>query len=171
LTQNLAQYAAYHCDARNRATHYVGIPLIVIAVAVLLSRPQVEAGGLRLSPAVVGAAAAIVYYFLLDAGLAMILAVALALALWFGAWIALQETGLWLGLGLGAFLLGWALQFLGHYFEGRKPAFLDDLTGLLIGPLFVLAEALFALGCYRALRADLASRPVPEAGGAGQRKP
>jgi uncharacterized membrane protein YGL010W len=134
--------------------------LIVVAVAVLLSRPQIELGGLRFSPAVVGAAAAIVYYFLLDAGLALVLAAALGLSLWFGAWVALQATGLWLGLGLGGFVLGWTLQFIGHGFERRKPAFLDDLTGLLIGPLFVAAEALFALGYYRSLREDLAARAV-----------
>jgi hypothetical protein len=29
-------------------------------------------------------------------------------------------------------------------YEHRKPAFVDDLTGLLIGPPFLLAEALFA---------------------------
>ena len=39
LTDHLAQYAAYHRDRRNIATHFIGIPLIVVAVAVLLSRP------------------------------------------------------------------------------------------------------------------------------------
>ena len=39
LTQHLSQYAAYHRDRRNIATHFVGIPLIVFAVIVLLSRP------------------------------------------------------------------------------------------------------------------------------------
>ena len=39
LTQQLAKYAAYHRDRRNIATHFIGIPMIVLAVAVLLSRP------------------------------------------------------------------------------------------------------------------------------------
>src|SRR3546814_9523920 len=33
----------------------------------------------------------------------------------------------WLGSGLGMFVLGWVIQFVGHYYEGRKPAFVDDL--------------------------------------------
>ena len=37
LTDHLAQYAAYHRDRRNIATHFIGIPLIVVAVAVLFS--------------------------------------------------------------------------------------------------------------------------------------
>ena len=39
LTQQLTQYAAYHRDRRNIATLFVGIPMIVVALAVLLSRP------------------------------------------------------------------------------------------------------------------------------------
>jgi uncharacterized membrane protein YGL010W len=161
LRQSLAQYASYHCDRRNRATHYVGIPLIVVAVAVLLSRPHLQLAGLRLSPAAVGAAAVIVYYGLLDLGLALLMAALLGLAVWAGSWLADQGNGVWLATGLGGFATGWALQFVGHYFERRRPAFLDDLVGLLIGPLFVLVEALFALGLYRALRSEL----LEDAGG------
>lgn len=39
-TDLMAQYAAYHRDRRNIATHFVGIPLIVFAVGVLLARAQ-----------------------------------------------------------------------------------------------------------------------------------
>ena len=42
-------------------------------------------------------------------------------------------------------------QLVGHGFEGRKPAFVDDIVGLLIGPLFVVAEVL----SYAGLRKDL----------------
>jgi uncharacterized membrane protein YGL010W len=31
---------------------------------------------------------------------------------------------------MGLFFVGWLFQFSGHYFEGRKPAFVDDLIGL-----------------------------------------
>ena len=49
----LSQYAAYHRDKRNIATHFVGIPMIVAAVAILLSRPVVmHLDGVALSPAV-----------------------------------------------------------------------------------------------------------------------
>ena len=48
LVDHLSQYAAYHRDPHNIATHFVGIPLIVIAVATLLSRPQ----WMGISPAV-----------------------------------------------------------------------------------------------------------------------
>ena len=38
---------------------------------------------------------------------------------------------LWLGIGL--FVLGWALQFLGHAIEGKPPEFLSDWRFLLVG--------------------------------------
>ena len=39
LVDHLSQYAEYHRDRRNIFSHFIGIPLIVVAVAVLLSRP------------------------------------------------------------------------------------------------------------------------------------
>ena len=40
-TDLLVQYARYHRDPRNIASHFIGIPLIVLAVGVLLARVQV----------------------------------------------------------------------------------------------------------------------------------
>lgn len=39
-------------------------------------------------------------------------------------------------LALG--VTGWALQFLGHAIEGRRPSFFRDLRQLLVGPVFFL---------------------------------
>jgi hypothetical protein len=47
----LASYAEYHRDRRNIQTHLVGVPLIVFAIGVLLSRPAFEFAGLALTPA------------------------------------------------------------------------------------------------------------------------
>lgn len=81
-----------------------------------------------------------------------------ALALWLGAWSAGLPTRVWLILGLGAFVIGWIFQFIGHYYEGRKPAFVDDLVGLAIGPLFVVAELVFMLGLGKDLQATIEKR-------------
>ena len=43
--QLLAQYAAYHRDRRNIATHFVGVPLIVFAVGVLLAGSRSSSTG------------------------------------------------------------------------------------------------------------------------------
>jgi uncharacterized membrane protein YGL010W len=74
------------------------------------------------------------------------MALLLGLSLWGAASLAMQSTALWLSSGIGLFVVGWVIQFVGHSWEGRKPAFIDDLMGLVIGPLFVVAEAAFLLG-------------------------
>jgi len=53
--------------------------------------------------------------------------------------------------GLGMFLVGWVIQFIGHYYEGRKPAFADDVVGLLVSPMFVVLELLALLGLFKRL--------------------
>ena len=42
----LAQYAEYHRDRRNIATHFIGVPMIMFGSLVLLSRPGFELAGL-----------------------------------------------------------------------------------------------------------------------------
>ena len=134
LVDHLAQYAAYHRDRRNIFSHFIGIPMIVLSIAVLLARPAL---GFGLSPALL-----------------------LALTVWGAAQLAAGTTAAWLGWGVGLFVVGWIIQFVGHYYEGRKPAFVDDLSGLIVGPLFVLAELAFLLG----LRGDV-QREVEERAG------
>jgi uncharacterized membrane protein YGL010W len=46
-------------------------------------------------------------------------------------------------VGLGG--MGWALQFLGHWIEGNKPAFYADPRQFVMGPLFFLGKPLFWL--------------------------
>lgn len=168
LQDQLAQYAAYHRDRRNIATHFVGIPMIVVAVATLLARPVLaEAGGIALSPATLVTLAVALYYLRLDLRYGAAMAVLLALALWFAqAWAAASTTA-WLSLGIGLFVAGWIIQFVGHVFEGRKPAFVDDIVGLVIGPLFVVAE----LGFLAGLRPEVQREIEQRAGGLRGRMP
>jgi len=172
LTDHLSQYAAYHRDKRNIVTHFVGIPLIVLAVAVLLSRPGWTSwalGGLWLSPALMASAAATIFYWRLDKPFGVLMGVLLGLCVWAGAHLAQQSTVVWLSAGLGLFVLGWAIQFVGHYYEGRKPAFVDDLSGLIIGPLFVAAEVAFVLGLRKPLQHAIEAR-VGRTHGRGHKK-
>ena len=51
----MVQYARYHRDRRNIATHMIGVPMIVFGVGVLLARGQVPPGEHGLSLAWRGA--------------------------------------------------------------------------------------------------------------------
>ena len=146
LNEHLAQYAAYHRDPRNIATHFVGIPMIFLAIIVLLSRPVlVSLSTVPLTPALVLSCMVAIYYVWLDLRYGLVMVGVFVMCLLLANELAAQSTTLWLSMGIGLFVVGWIIQFIGHYYEGKKPAFVDDLMGLLIGPLFILVEFGFAL--------------------------
>lgn len=158
LVRQLSAYAEYHRNGHNIATHMVGIPLILFGIGVLLSRPAIPLGdGRAITPMMIVAAIAAVGYLRIDILFGAVLAVFLALVSWAGSAIATWSTAAWLAVGLGSFVVGWTLQFVGHYFEGRKPAFVDDLSSLFVGPLFVVAEATFLLGLRQPVRRAIES--------------
>jgi uncharacterized membrane protein YGL010W len=156
-TDLLVQYARYHRDRRNIATHFVGIPLIVFGLSVLLSRPEAAAAGVTVTPILIAWLLSSLWYvsrgqFVLGVATSLVNAALVVAALNVSAG---ASTAAWLGAGVGAFAIGWLFQFVGHYYEGRKPAFVDDVVGLLVAPMFVTAEALFAAGWGKALLADI----------------
>lgn len=165
LHDHLSQYAAYHRDRRNIATHFVGIPMIMLAIATLLARPTMMVAGLPVNPALVAVLACIAFYFTLDVRYGLTMTLVMGGSLYIANVIAAQATSTWLALGIGLFVVGWVIQFVGHYFEGRKPAFVDDLIGLIVGPLFVVAELGFALGLRHDALREIEKRVGPTRSG------
>jgi len=142
----MAFYAAYHQDGRNKASHFAGVPMIILSLFIPLAWLRVDIGGVPVTAAMVFAAVVLVYYFLLDVPLALAMLAVNALLIWAGHQIA----------GLGAaqgwawfaalFVGGWIIQLVGHVFEGRKPALADNLFQIFVAPIFLAAEIFFALG-------------------------
>lgn len=51
------------------------------------------------------------------------------------------EYGRMVSASIGIFTVGWVFQFVGHFYEKKKPAFMDDVIGFLaVGPLFVFSR-------------------------------
>lgn len=161
LIAQLAKYAAYHRDPRNITTHYVGVPMIVLAVTSFLSRPAFELMGLPLSPVWFLIPLAAAFYFRLDARYGATMTALLVGCAFISSFIAAQSTLVWLIASAGLFTVGWVIQFIGHYYEGKKPAFVDDLIGLLVGPLFVTAEVGFNLGLRLEVKVEVESKVGP----------
>jgi uncharacterized membrane protein YGL010W len=162
LEENLTQYAAYHRDRRNIATHFVGVPMIVFAILLALATVAIPVGTMTITLAAILAIVSCAYYLKLDLALGITMLVVLFL-MCAGAseMTARMSTGAALAWALGFFVVGWAIQFLGHKFEGMKPAFYDDIMQLLIGPLFVCAEGFFMLGAKPTLRRYIEDRVGP----------
>ena len=137
LEDQMAFYAAYHQDARNKATHFIGVPV---------------------TAAMVFASVVLVYYFMLDFALGAAMLLMNAVLLWAGHTIAgLGALQGWIGFGI-LLIGGWILQLVGHVFEGRKPALADNLFQIFVAPIFLCAELFFALGYKPKLHAAVQAR-------------
>lgn len=150
----LSQYAMYHRSKKNILTHFFGIPLIVIAVVGMTFIPLFDVSGATITLAALIGSVLCCYYLMLSLIFGLMMS-AVILAFYFlvqtlNPLIANAGTMTVL-FWAGVFFVGWMLQFIGHYFEGKKPAFVDDLIGLAIGPLFVLVELLFVFGLFKEL--------------------
>lgn len=155
LAQQMAVYNAYHLNATNKATHFIGVPLIVFALLIPLAWPSIEISGMTITAAMVFVAGVTIYYLILDLPLGILTGLAVLPLLWAGHRVAVQGavTG-WVVFAL-AFIGGWIFQLVGHAFEGRRPALVDNFFQIFVAPVFLVAEALFALGARAELKRDV----------------
>jgi uncharacterized membrane protein YGL010W len=152
FARQLAAYASYHRDARNRATHFIGIPAIVFSI--LLPLALVRVAGISAAAPV--ALLALIGWIALDRVIGLAMAVVL-LPMWLAAeWIARNagSTTAWSVFAI-FFAGGWVFQLAGHAWEGRRPALADNLFQAFIGPMFLMAEVLMALGLKQDLKAAI----------------
>jgi uncharacterized membrane protein YGL010W len=130
----LADYASHHRTRGNLVCHVFGITLILYGILSLLRQVGLGAG-ITLAEVVI--ALALLYYLTLDVPLALAF---LAEAVILNVLARIVGDG---RVGLAAFVVGWILQGIGHArFERRSPAFFKNLVHLMVGPVFLLNEAL-----------------------------
>src|SRR6185369_3111053 len=106
-------------DRRNIATHFAGVPMIVFAVVLALATVSLPLGGVAVTLAAITCIACGLYWLILDRVVGATLAVVLFL-MCAGASEVVARTGAGSALAwaAGIFAAGWALQFLGHKYEG-----------------------------------------------------
>jgi uncharacterized membrane protein YGL010W len=160
--RQLAFYAQYHRDPRNCVTHYLGMPMLFVAAILPLQAARIAVDGYVLPLGILLTLPAIIGWIVLDLGVGVTLAFLLCPLLAISELVVRTGSSLLLWTSVTVlFVVGWSFQFLGHaVFERRRPAFADDLSQALIGPMFVVAKLLVRLG----LRRDLA----PYLAGEGQ---
>jgi len=124
----IEQYAESHQNPINEVIHFICVPVIMWTLMGLL-------WSVHPLLAVVASVLSLIYYFTLSLNLCLGMLVMTAIMLGI---LYLLPVNWVLPLSLLVFVLAWIGQFIGHYLEGKKPSFFDDLRFLLIGPLFVL---------------------------------
>jgi len=160
IEDQMSFYAAYHQDARNKATHFIGVPAIMLSLFIPLAWIRFDAGGVTLTAAMLFAAVVLIYYFLLDVPLALAMLAVTGILVFVGEKIAaLGAVQGWSWFAV-LFAGGWILQLVGHVFEGRKPALADNLFQIFVAPIFLAAEAFFALGYKPQLQEKVQKRAL-----------
>jgi uncharacterized membrane protein YGL010W len=149
LEEQMSFYLRYHRNPKNRLTHYFGVPLIMFSLFVLLGLVRLQIGDASITAASVLAIAVLAYYFRLDAVLAVAMTLVTAVLLIAANRVCTLGAPAALSVFAATFVGGWILQLVGHAFEGRKPALVDNFFQVLIAPIFLMAELFFALGYKR----------------------
>src|SRR4051812_22405309 len=154
FARQLAIYASYHRDARNRATHFIGIPAIVFSILVPLALARMDSIGA--SWAMIIAALAVLGWITLDAVIGMAMIIIMLPMLLVAEWIARNTSvgTVWIVFAV-FFVGGWVFQLVGHVWEGRRPALMDNLFQAFIGPMFIMAEVLVMLGLKPELKSAI----------------
>jgi uncharacterized membrane protein YGL010W len=135
LDELLSDYGAHHRTRGNLVCHAIGITLILYGLVSLLCLIPLPVA--RWTAAEAAIAAAVLFYLRLNAALAATMLAELTL---FD--LLARAVDDW-RIGLAAFVLGWIFQAIGHArFEKNRPAFLQNLVHLLVGPLFLWNELL-----------------------------
>ncbi len=152
FARQLATYASYHRDERNRATHFIGIPTIVFSILLPLALVRIDG----ISLAVPVALLALIGWIALDLVIGLAMVVVMLPMLLAAEWIARSYGSATAWIVFAVFFVGgWVFQLAGHVWEGHRPALTDNLFQAFIGPMFIMAEVLMALGLKQDLKAAI----------------
>jgi uncharacterized membrane protein YGL010W len=149
----LDNYSADHQNPTNQAIHLACVPAIAWSVSAMLwaipSPPGLSTTAWLPHGVWAGLAMvlALIAYWRLSKRLAMGMLVAFVATVFLNRWIA-QTYGVMvlLWLGVGAFVVAWVVQFIGHNIEGKRPSFLTDMVYLLVGPIWTLRKLYTRMG-------------------------
>lgn len=138
LVALMKSYQAFHRKKFTKLTHFIGVPCIVFSLLVVLSKFSFHFLNLQISlmwPAVM---ALLLYYLYLDWYVVVVVA-GFLIPLAISANIIAHYPFSYL-IALIFFSGGWLLQFIGHYVEGKQPAFFANLLQLFTAPAFLAME-------------------------------
>ena len=135
LTRLLESYEKNHQNPVNEVIHIIAIPMIMFSILGVTA-----AFDIFLEYILVG----IVFFYYLKLSKIAALLMLVWLLIYLGL-VALLKPHI-IEISISLFIFGWVLQFLGHFIEGKRPSFFEDLRYFLIGPLFVVQKVILKFG-------------------------
>lgn len=153
LEEILNSYQEYHTEKITRITHFIGIPLIIFSIILFLSWFSFSLNPIISIPLVWFAIIILtIYYMKIDRLIGVILAVFFIILALIAGISGHYEVGKSSFITfLITFIGGWLIQLIGHFFEKRKPAFMDNFMQIFAAPIFLCAEVLIKFGIRKEL--------------------
>jgi len=137
----LNEYSESHQNKTNKNIHWFCVPAIMFSLfGILWSLPFPVNITSLLNWATVSIALSLIYYIFLSWQLALGMLFSSLLMISILQWMDSFSIALW-QIAIVIFVLAWIGQFIGHHIEGKRPPFFRDMQFLLIGPVWLLADA------------------------------
>lgn len=141
LEKLLKEYAADHQHPMNRATHKIGVPLVLFHILAMLDWVHLFPfaihtagdGSFVFSLGHLFGLIVFSWYLVLDRFLGVLVALASIVCFLIAPFTSFEVV-------IGITILAWVFQFIGHFvYEKKSPSFFQNLVQLLVGPLFIAA--------------------------------
>ena len=127
IDELFSRYGESHRNPTNKAIHWICVPLITWSLlAALWAWTPLAACALI--------ALAVVFYV----SLSLPIAIGMLALSGFMVLTLMLVTEHLPTVAIVVFVVAWIGQFIGHKIEGKKPSFFEDITFLLIGPVWLL---------------------------------
>jgi uncharacterized membrane protein YGL010W len=129
-------YGESHQNKINKRIHFLCVPAILFSLLGLLhSLSQEDYLDLSFSLNWLLITIGLIFYIRVNWKLGLItIAMSLLMMATFSLFASPQIL---LTTSIYIFVIAWIFQFIGHKIEGKKPSFFQDLSFLLVGPLWV----------------------------------
>ncbi len=135
--QWLAAYAESHQNPINKRIHTIAVPGIYLSIVGLIwSIPSLSVFGITLHWVLVALVPVLIFYAMLSVITVLMMSAYSMICIGIVAVLSSEQAPIF-DMSLGLFVILWVFQFIGHKIEGKKPSFLDDISFLLIGPVWV----------------------------------
>jgi uncharacterized membrane protein YGL010W len=155
LAEQMYVYASYHRHPGNKAFHFIGVPMLTLAILIPMAMLGITLADIPVTLASLFVLGVLIYYLRLDIPLAIAMLLFIVPVLLLAHWIvALGATIAWSTFG-ALFVVGWIIQLAGHGIEGRRPALTDNLFQVIVAPIFLMAEVFFAAGAKKGLQQEV----------------
>jgi uncharacterized membrane protein YGL010W len=138
-------YSESHQHPINKKLHLIGVPCLLFSILIFFSWIHITMPGIfDMHSSWLFGTTLILYYLRLDMQLALLLGAILLPCTLLANFISTT----WLSLPLFCifFAIGWILQLIGHFLEGKQPAVVNTIQVLLTLPLITLADILYQRG-------------------------